>query len=145
MVLVSLMARVRLLVPKCCFISGLRLQWVPGIFLFLMWQLLNSRNPLYSHYCVYLVSISVYWKTWHIFFLQKEYMSHQVNTASSIYTFQHWQLIATYVTVHSQTIRADLYVLCVSVREGGRERKREHVCVCVCVCVCIILWLLTSR
>jgi hypothetical protein len=34
MVLVSLMSRVRFLVPKCCFISGLRLQWSPGIFLF---------------------------------------------------------------------------------------------------------------
>ncbi len=49
--LLSLMARLRLLVPKC-FSSGLRLQWVPGIFLFLLRQLLNGRNPLYLHYCV---------------------------------------------------------------------------------------------
>jgi hypothetical protein len=34
MVFVSLMTRVRFLVPKCCFISDLRLQWGPGIFLF---------------------------------------------------------------------------------------------------------------
>ncbi len=49
MVLVSLMTRVRFLVPKCCFISGLHLQWGPGIVLFLMRQLLNARNPLFSH------------------------------------------------------------------------------------------------
>jgi hypothetical protein len=59
MVLVSLMARVRFLVPKCCFISGLLLQWVPGIFLFLMRQLLNARNHC-TRITVYLVSISVY-------------------------------------------------------------------------------------
>jgi hypothetical protein len=49
--LLSLMARLRLLVPKC-FSSDLRLQWVPGILLFLLRQLLNGRNSLYSHYCV---------------------------------------------------------------------------------------------
>ena len=81
MVLVSLMARVRLLVPKCCFISGLHLQWVPGIFLFLMRQLLNVRNPLYSHYCVSSVNISLLEDVTYIFF------SHQVNMTSSIYTF----------------------------------------------------------
>jgi hypothetical protein len=59
-------------------------------------------------------------------------MSHQVKTASSIYTLQHRQLSVTYVIVDSQNIRSDLchQVMCVCecVREGGREggRGRER-------------------
>jgi len=52
-------------------------------------------------------------------------MSHQVKTASSIYTLQHRQLSATYVTIDSQNIRLDVRVLCVRVCERGREGEKE--------------------
>ncbi len=56
-----------------------------------------------------------------------KYTIHQVNTVSSIYTFQHWQLSATYVTIDSQNTRGDLCVCCVCGRErkGGRRKERE--------------------
>ncbi len=107
---------------------------------------------------VYLVSISVHLKTWHIF-QKKEYMSHQVNRLSSSDN-THFSIDngVQHTSLSIDKIYVVTCVCCVCVyererarerararvchkeklreRERERERERGWACVCVFVCVC---------